>query len=203
MQLETTLAFPTHVYSIEKPEFIQQVKTVAMEALGDKPVENEIYPVRMSGPMEQDQRLFDFAKFTAITAGNILADQGYAVNGMGAYFESMWCQEHHKHSGMDQHTHPGVLMVGFYFLDVPENSSAITFFDPRPGKVATGPGEANMANITYASTGFHFAPRPGLLVLTNSWLPHAFTRHAGNEPIRFIHFNIGLTEHVEQNVEVV
>lgn len=203
MQLETTLAFPTHIYSIEKPEFVQQVKSVAMDALGNKPVENDIYPVRMSGPMEQDKRLFDFAKFTAITAGNILADQGYATAGMGAYFESMWCQEHHKHSGMDQHTHSGVLMVGFYFLDVPKESSAITFFDPRAGKVATGPAEADMSNVTYASNGFHFAPRPGLLVLTNSWLPHAFTRHAGNEPIRFIHFNIGLTEHVEQNVEVI
>jgi hypothetical protein len=104
---------------------------------------------------------------------------------------------------MDQHTHPGILMVGFYFLDVPENSSAITFFDPRPGKVATGPGEANMADITYASNGFHFAPRPGLLIFTNSWLPHAFTRHGSNDPIRFIHFNIGLTEHKPDNVEVI
>jgi len=38
MQLETTLAFPTHVYSIKKPEFINQVKTVAIDALGNKPL---------------------------------------------------------------------------------------------------------------------------------------------------------------------
>jgi len=203
MQLETILAFPTHVYTIEKPEFINTVKQVAMDALGDKPLENPIYPFRMSGPMQEDQRLFDFAKFTAITAGNILTDQGYATEGMGAYFESMWCQEHHKHSGMDQHTHPGVLMVGFYFLDVPPETSAVTFYDPRPGKVATGPGERSGDQVTYASPAFHLRPAPGLLVFTNSWLPHSFTRHADDAPLRFIHFNIGLTEHIQSNVEVI
>lgn len=203
MQLETTLAFPTHIYSVEKPEFIKQVKLVAMDALGNKPIENDIYPVRMSDPLQDDQRLFEFAKFTAITAGNVLTDQGYATANMGAYFESMWCQEHHKHSGMDQHTHPGVLMVGFYFLDVPKDSSVLTFFDPRPGKIATGPAEKDLSDMTYASAGFHFVPRPGLLLFTNSWLPHALTRHAGTEPLRFIHFNIGLADHVQADVEII
>jgi hypothetical protein len=203
-QLEAMLAFPTHVYTVEKPEYIESVRKVALEALNQIEISNEIYPVKMTGGLEHDTRIQDFAAFTAITAGNILTDQGYQTVGMGAYFESMWCQEHHKHSGMDQHTHPGVLMVGFYFLDVPEDSSAITFFDPRPGKVATGPVEANPADITYASLAFHMAAKPGLLVFTNSWLPHAFTRHGGTEPLRFVHFNIGLTEHKHQcDVEVI
>lgn len=203
-QLETTLAFPTHVYTIEKPEFLQSVRTVANDALKDTKIENELFPCRMSGPMQHDPRIQDFAAYVAITSGNILTDQGYNTQGMGAYFESMWCQEHHKYSGMDQHTHAGVLMVGFYFLDVPQNSSVLSFFDPRAGKIATGPEELNKANITYASDGFHFHAKEGLLVITNSWLPHAVTRHGGKDPLRFIHFNIGLTEHPQQcDVEIV
>jgi uncharacterized protein (TIGR02466 family) len=202
--IESILAFPTHIYTIEKTEFISQVRSVAMDFMPPDQKLDEIYPVRMSSPMQDDPRIQPFAEYVAVTAGNILADQGYSTDGTGAVFESMWCQEHYKHSGMDQHTHPGVLIVGFYFLDVPPKSSAMTFFDPRPGKVAFGAGESNASEITYASNSFHFAPRPGLLVFANSWLPHAFTRHADEQPLRFIHFNIDLVKHkFEHIVEVI
>lgn len=201
--IEALPAFPTHVYSVEKPEFVEAVRGVAMEMLRQSEKAHELYPVRMSGPMEMHPGVQDFARFTAITAGDLLTDEGYQTRGMGAYFQSMWCQEHHRSSGMDQHTHPGSLMVGFYFLDVPTDSSAITFFDPRPGKVAASIGEANAANVTLASPAFHMAARPGLLVFAPSWLPHAFTRHGNTIPLRFVHFNIGLTEHVDQLPEVI
>lgn len=197
--IEAMVAFPTHIYSEEKPEFVDKVRTVAIDYLKDSEKAHELYPMKMSGSMEMDPRIQDFAAYVAISSGNILADQGYMVNGMGAYFQSMWCQEHHKGSGMDQHTHPGSLMVGFYFIDVPDNSSAITFFDPRAGKVAYPLTESSNEDITYASNAFHMAARPGLLVITNSWLPHAFTRHGSSKPLRFIHFNIGITEHNEQS----
>ena len=106
-------------------------------------------------------------------------------------------------SGLSQRTHPEALMVGFYFFDVPFGSSAAAFFDPRPGKVATPLAEANKAEITDASNQFYMTPRPGLLLLTNSWLPHAFTRHDGETPLRFVHFNIGLAEHVERDLPEV
>lgn len=194
--IEAMTAFPTLIYTAERPQFVGQVRTVALDMLKDAQPANDLHPVRMSGPMEMDDRLQDFARYTAVTAGNILTDEGYQTNGQGAYFQSMWCQEHHRSSSMDQHSHPGSLIVGFYFFDVPEGSSAITFFDPRPGKVATPVIEANMANVTPASNAFHMAARPGLLVFAPAWLPHAFTRHAGVDPLRFVHFNIGLTEHV-------
>lgn len=200
--LEAMIAFPTHVYTAEIPQYVDRVREVALDTLKDSEKANELYPVRMGKSMEMDPRIQDFAAYVAISAGNVLADQGYMVAGMGAYFESMWCQEHHKHSGMDQHTHPGSLMVGFYFIDVPEDSSAITFFDPRAGKVATPLSEADAAEITYASNAFHMQAREGLLVLTNSWLPHAFTRHGGDTPLRFLHFNINITEHNSTRPEV-
>jgi len=202
--IESILAFPTHIYTVEKPEFVSQVRSVAMEAMPTDDKLDEIYPVRMSLPIQDDLRLHPFSEYVAVTAGNILSDQGYLTDGMGAVFESMWCQEHYKHSGMDQHTHPGTLMAGFYFLDVPPKSSAMTFFDPRSGKVASGTQEANPSDITYASNSFNMAPRPGLLVFANSWLPHSFTRHADDFPLRFVHFNVNLVKHKFENiVEVI
>ena len=146
-ELEAILAFPTHIYTVEKPEFVEKVRERGLRSLAGQKPDNDIYPVVMSGPLEAEPRIQDFCAYVAITAGNILTDQGYKTDGMGAYFQSLWLQEHHKHSGMDQHTHPGALMVGFYFLDVPEGSPAATFFDPRAGKVATGPDEANAQNM--------------------------------------------------------
>lgn len=203
-ELDTISVFPTFVYAIEKPEFLNQVRKVVYPLLENEKIKNQLYPVKMSGSIEHDPHIYEFSKFTATTAGNILTDQGYKTDGLGAFFESMWCQEHHMYSNMDQHTHPSSLMVGFYFLDVPENSSVVTFFDPRAGKVATPLDENDPQNVTYASNAFHMFPKPGLLILSNSWLPHAFTKHGNKEPIRFVHFNIGLTEHKQQsNVEII
>lgn len=203
-QLEVIQIFPTFLYVVEKPEFISQVNMVADELLISAQPKHPLYPMKMTGSMEMDDRLQDFAKFTAITAGNILTDQGYKTDGQGAYFESMWCQEHQKMSSMDQHTHPNVLMVGFFFLNAPQNSSVVNFFDPRAGKVATPLEDANQSSLSYASNVFQIEPKPGMLLFANSWLPHSFTRHGSDTPLRFVHFNIGLTQHtIENNVEII
>ncbi len=196
--LETTLCFPTIVYTIKKYEFLGDVYKSSMEALSQVSEEmNEIYPVRMSGDISGDPRIRDFCEYVAHASLNILKEQGYKVDDKAAFFSEMWVQEHHKHSAMDQHIHPnGAQMVGFYFLDVPEGSSAATFYDPRAGKVQAGISETSMSEITYASNAFHFRPEPGMLVLTNAWLPHAFTRHAGESPFRFVHFNVCLTDKI-------
>ena len=95
----------------------------------------------------------------------------------------------------EQHVHTGdIQIVGFYFLDTPDGCSAATFHDPRAGKVQSGRPESNISEVTYASNGFHFKPEPGVLVLTNAWLAHSFTRQQSDKPFRFIHFNVCLTD---------
>ena len=194
--LEDIICFPTTVYTIRKPVFFERVRNVALAALSDiKSGIHDVYPVKMTADISQDPTIQDFCEFVALTASNILSQQGYDLSGKAAYFESMWCQEHHKHSMMEQHVHPGdAQMVGFYFLDTPEGCSAATFHDPRAGKVQGGRPEADMANVTYASNAFHMKPEAGQLILTNAWLAHSFTRQQSDKPFRFIHFNVCLTD---------
>jgi len=204
VEIQANSAFETMVYTVERPEFVEKVKQVSLEYLKDKLLMSEIYPSKMGGSMESDERIQDFARFVAVTAGDILTSQGYKTEGLGAYFESMWCQEHQKFSGMDQHTHPQALIVGFYFLEVPENSSALILHDPRPGKVAVPLDIANQNEISLASSHLNIIPKEGLLVFTNSWLPHSISKNSSNKPLRFVHFNVGLTPHVENNnVEII
>jgi uncharacterized protein (TIGR02466 family) len=191
-KVEVAVHFPCPIYVVERPDFLDAVREVSAEYLAQvKRDINEIYPALMSPSYAHDPRMQDFTEFVGTTAWNILNDQGYAVQHFGMGFESMWTQEHHKQSSMEQHVHgAGAQIVGFYFLDVPENSSRVVFHDPRPGKVMSDLPQQNVQLATPASQAINFEAKPGRLIFSNAWLPHSFTRHAGDTPLRFVHFNL-------------
>jgi hypothetical protein len=194
--LQANLHFPTIVYTIEKPEFLEAVSKIAEEALVEiraKTPLNEIYPVHMTGNLFDKTDIIPFQYYVGQTAANILDEQGYNLGNFETYFSEMWCQEHFKHSAMDQHTHgAGSQIVGFYFLEAPEDCSHVVFHDPRAGKPLISWNEKDQTQATFASNMINFTPKPGLLMFSNAWLPHSFTRHASDKPIKFIHFNLGL-----------
>jgi uncharacterized protein (TIGR02466 family) len=107
--------------------------------------------------------------------------------------DAVWTQEHHKHSLMEQHVHGfGTQLVGFFFLETPENCSRAMFHDPRGGKVQINLPEADMSVATPASNTINFAPEPGMMLISNAWLPHSFGRHGSDKPIKFVHFNLSV-----------
>jgi uncharacterized protein (TIGR02466 family) len=193
--LDASIYFPTIIYQIDKPEFLESVSKVAEDALVEvrKKELNEIYPVHMTGNLFDNQEILPFQYYVGGTAMNLLNEQGYKLDGFETYFSEMFCQEHYKHSAMEQHVHgAGSQIVGFYFLETPENCSKVVFHDPRAGKPMISWNEKDMSQVSYASNAVNFTPKPGLLMFTNAWLPHSFSRHESDEPIKFIHFNIGL-----------
>ena len=194
VQLTVAAHFACPIYLTDRPDFLEIVTEVSDEYLekvrADREID-DIYPVIMSGSYYDDPRLAKFSEFIGGTSWNILAEQGYAMQDKVVSFTEMWTQEHHKHSAMDQHTHGyGSQIVGFYFLETPENSSRLIFHDPRMGKVQIDLPESDVSQATIASKMINFEPRPGLMVFANSWLAHSFTRHGANEPIKFVHFNL-------------
>ena len=204
-ELQVSFYFPCPVYNIERPDFLEAVKEVSDEFLevNRKETElNDIYPVLMSGNFYDDPRISNFVEFVGATAWNILESQGYSMEDKVVSFTEMWTQEHHKHSAMDQHIHGyGSQIIGFYFLETPEDCSNVVFHDPRPGKVQNDLPENNTGNATPASRMINFKPKPGLLMFTNSWLAHSFTRNASDKPIKFVHFNI-ITKYSPQECPV-
>jgi uncharacterized protein (TIGR02466 family) len=193
-QLQVAYHFPCPIYIIERPDFLQAVNAVSEEGLGiarKKHDLNEIYPVYMTGSYFADSRMIAFTEFVGSTAWNILNEQGYAMQNNAVQFTEMWTQEHHKHSAMDAHVHGyGSQIVGFYFLETPENCSNVVFHDPRAGKVQIDLPEQDMSMATPASKMINFTPKAGMMIFANSWLAHSFTRHAAELPIKFVHFNL-------------
>lgn len=194
-QLQLAYHFPCTIYLIERPDFLDTVSAVSEEYLAikrEQPI-NDIYPALMSDSYANDLRLQEFTEFVGSTAWNILSGQGYAMHEFEVMFTEMWTQEHHKHSGMEQHVHGyGAQIVGFYFLEVPDNSSRVVFHDPRSGKVQIDLPETDVTRASFASKMINFVPTPGLLMFTNAWLAHSFTRHASDQPIKFVHFNLAV-----------
>ena len=193
-QLQVAFHFPSPIYLVERPDFLEVAGKVSEENLEVERKQrnlDEIYPVYMSGNYYADPRLTAFTEFVGATAWNILNEQGYAMQDKAVSFTEMWTQEHFKHSAMDQHVHGfGSQIVGFYFLETPENCSRVVFHDPRSAKVQIDLPEQDMNMATPASKMINFTPKPGLMIFTNSWLAHSFTRHAAELPIKFIHFNL-------------
>jgi len=193
-QLQVAYHFPCPIYIIERPDFLETVKTVSEEALAESRKTqslNEIYPVYMTGNFYADYRMEKFTQFVGATAWNILNEQGYAMQDKAVSYTEMWTQEHHKHSAMDAHVHGfGSQIVGFYFLETPEDCSRLVFHDPRAAKVQIDLPEQDMNMASPASKMINFTPKPGMMIFANSWLAHSFTRHAAELPIKFVHFNL-------------
>jgi uncharacterized protein (TIGR02466 family) len=193
-QLSSWNYFPTTIYTIERLDFLKVVQEVSDERLEEKKSKDNldpIYPVMMTDNLFTDDRISKFCDYVGATAWNILEAQGYAMTNMVTTFTEMWTQEHHKHSLMEQHVHGfGAQLVGFYFLETPENCSNLVFHDPRAGKVQVNLPEANVNMATPASQMINFTPKPGMMIFANSWLAHSFTRHSADKPIKFVHFNL-------------
>ena len=195
--------FPSSIYSVDRPDFLESVRQVTDEQLQNKTFD-EIYPVVMTDNFFADPRLAEFSKFVGENAWTILKDQGYAMDNMMVTFTEMWTQEHRKHSLMEQHVHGfGSQIVGFYFLDVPEGSSVLNFHDPRAGKVQINLPEQNGSIVTPASNAITFVPKEGMMMFASSWLPHSFGRHSSDKALRFVHFNLTVSLNPNQSVAEV
>lgn len=188
--------FSAPVYAIEKPEYLEVTRKVAERFISKRKGEidlNPNYPVYMTENINYEPEMLDFANYVAQVGWNILNNQGYAMDNFTTYFTEMWCQEHYQTSTMEKHIHGnGVQLTGFYFLDVPKDSTKVVFHDPRDSKVIINLPEKDASLITNGSTMVNFTPEDGMLFFSNAWLPHSFNKNQSQEPVRFIHFNIAV-----------
>ena len=182
------------MYVAKKPEFLTTVSAVATEALKNINYEvHELYPMHNTENFADDPRIADFVQYIGQNSWSMLQGQGYAMENIQMSVEAVWAQEHFKHSLMEQHIHGnGTQLVGFYFLDTPDNCSRAMFHDPRAGKVQINMPEQNVSSATPASNIINFLPEPGMILISNAWMPHSFGRHGSDKPLRFVHFNLGV-----------
>lgn len=105
--------------------------------------------------------------------------------------DSLWINVMNKGAIHAPHIHPHAAVSGTYYVTVPPGSGAIRFEDPRLGLMMAAPPrrkQARPANRSFVAV----QPRPGLLLLWESWLRHGVEAHAAREPRISVSFNYRL-----------
>jgi len=198
--------FPSGIYKIKKPEFIESAKKVMKNSLSCCNEEvNEIYPISHTSHMF-DEELADLLNYIAQTGWNILESQGYDMSLYDTSVTDFWGQKLLKHGQQHEHIHGfGAQLVGFYFLNVPEKSTRPFIVDPRPAKIQINLPQTNGSLATYGSDKVNFDVNAGDLFFTNAWLAHGFEPNASDEPFEFIHFIIHAvpTKNTNETPEVI
>ena len=109
-------------------------------------------------------------------------------------FTEMWVQEFAKKGGghHSAHIHWNQHVSGFYFLKCSNKTSYPIFHEPRTGARATKlkMKPSKDKEIPYSIENINYYPQPGSLLIFPGYLEHEFSLDRGQEPFRFIHFNI-------------
>jgi uncharacterized protein (TIGR02466 family) len=109
------------------------------------------------------------------------ADQCGFELGRKPRLDSLWVnllKSGGQHSG---HIHPHSIVSGTHYVEVPPGSGAIRFEDPRLPLMMVAPQRAD----TFVSVD----PRPGLVLLWESWLRHEVLAGSGKGERLSISFN--------------
>ena len=98
-------------------------------------------------------------------------DLQFDLNGRKLKLDSLWINVMNKGAIHAPHIHPHCAISGTYYVTVPLKSGAIRFEDPRLGLMMAAPPRKKTArpeNRTFVD----IAPKPGQLLLWESWLRH-------------------------------
>ena len=93
------------------------------------------------------------------------------LGGRRLVLDSFWINVLEPGGHHAAHIHPHSVVSGTFYVDVPKGASAIRFEDPRHAMMMAAPprkASARMANRPFVSV----EPKPGTLLLWESWLRH-------------------------------
>ena len=194
MELLTDYHFSTCIHRNKNESFISDLNVVHNDYV--KRIENNhgvsgLYPMILSEAYSEDERVQHFKKFVEEMALQAFTAQGYDDTVFDTVVTEMFSQEHRYSSNMEPHFH-NTFFSGFYFLEVPDEDIRALFYDPKDVKVFMSAKEKNPNMLTPATSLINYNPEPGLLMLTNSWLRHSFTRNPSKLPFKFVHLGIGV-----------
>ena len=101
----------------------------------------------------------------------VMKDQWYHPN-YEAFCDNMWANINKRYSHNRNHTHPGALWSGVYYIQAPKDSGRIWFTDARAEAHMQLPvyKPGNRNPMTYREV--YYEPVPGRLVIFPAWLLH-------------------------------
>ena len=108
-------------------------------------------------------------------------------------FTTTWVNKNPKGTYHNLHKHPNSVLSGVYYIDVPENSSGLTFHDPRERHLRLKPSVENEFTATQAVVGVS----SGDLLLFPSDIYHEVTKNEADGMRISLAFNTWFTGQLE------
>lgn len=85
--------------------------------------------------------------------------------------DSLWVNVMPEGGSHTSHIHPNSVISGTYYVAVPEGAGPIVYEDPRLGFMMAAPPRKDKAPREFRAH-VHETPKPGTLILWESWLRH-------------------------------
>ena len=186
------LLFPTLLYEAELGDagllaaLAHSIRSLARDdAAGRAWSRDKRYPgytsyASLNDLPRRDPAFADLAKLLTRHAATFAADAAFPP-GRKPRLDSLWVnllKSGGHHSG---HIHPHSIISGTFYVEAPTGSGAIRFEDPRLPLMMAAPARDG----AFVSV----APRPGLLLLWESWLRHEVLPGSGRGERLSISFN--------------
>ncbi len=117
-----------------------------------------------------------------------LINLDYEITNKNLKMTDCWVNIMSKDTVHAPHIHPHSVISGTFYVALPKNSSGLRFYDPRNAQFMNAPNlrpSAKRHNQRFVTLN----PRPGDLVLFESWLMHEVPLNISKEPRISISFN--------------
>ena len=115
-------------------------------------------------------------------------DAQFELGGRKLKLDSLWVNVMDKDAIHAPHIHPHAAVSGTYYVTVPPKAGAIRFEDPRLAMMMAAPTRKKNARPENRSF-FTADPRPGTVLLWESWLRHGVEPNGARRPRISISFN--------------
>jgi uncharacterized protein (TIGR02466 family) len=102
--------------------------------------------------------------------------------------DSLWINVMLRGAVHAPHIHPHSVVSGTYYVMAPPGSGAIRFEDPRLAMLMAAPPKKQKAKLENR-TFVDMTPKPGLLLLWESWLRHGVEQSKARTPRVSVSFN--------------
>jgi hypothetical protein len=181
--------FPSRVYRDERPDLIEYVLPIS-EWYIDKCRNNNLL-FSKSDNMRNECNARQLCDYLLLSTNNILRDQGYMVEKYDFYISSLCAQELKGGGETDRLFYKNSQLCGYFFLEVPEPSPRVIYYDARTNKNMIELDFIQEEDISLATNSIHFANiKPGTVLLSNSWMEHHLINDASNSVTKCLNFTI-------------
>ena len=130
----------------------------------------------------------DLEKAIAKQVAAFARELQFDMTGRRLSLDSLWINVMEKGAIHAPHIHPHSVISGTYYVTVPPKSDAIRFEDPRLPMLMAAPPKKKNARPENRSF-IDVVPKPGLLLLWESWLRHGVEPNRARTPRISVSFN--------------